>query len=138
MTGKRGLGPLFYGSAEQPWSRGAVAGEFIFLSGIDGVVDEEGRAVAGIAGQTRTTLDRIRALLADAGAEPDDIVQLDQFVADPAERAEYMRARDEWFAEHAPGLLDERSYASLLIYPALATPQMRVEIRAVANKKESR
>ncbi|MEV0056936.1 RidA family protein [Saccharopolyspora shandongensis] len=133
---KRGLGQLSYGDAEQPWGRGAAAGGFVFLSGIDGATDDSGAPVDGIAEQTRITLDRIRVLLADAGAELSDIVQLDQFVADPNERAEYMKARDEWLAEHAPALLDERSYASLLIYPALATPQMRVEIRAVAYPGE--
>ncbi|WP_406496941.1 RidA family protein [Streptomyces sp. NBC_01604] len=129
---KRGLGPLTYGSVVQPWGRGAAAGGFVFLSGIDGVTDEQGRPVHGVAAQTKVTLDRVRALLADAGAGMDDIVQLDQYVADPAERMDYMRARDAWLSQHAPRLLDERSYASLLIFPGLATPAMRVEIRAVA------
>jgi enamine deaminase RidA (YjgF/YER057c/UK114 family) len=129
---KRGLGPLAYGDVVQPWGRGAAAGGFVFLSGIDGVTDDRGAPVHGIAAQTRVTLDRVRSLLSDAGAAMDDIVQLDQFVADPAERAEYMRARDAWLSVHAPRLLADRSYASLLIYPALATPEMRVEIRAVA------
>jgi enamine deaminase RidA (YjgF/YER057c/UK114 family) len=129
---KRGLGELRYGQTVQPWGRGAAAGGFVILSGIDGVLDEQGDPVHGVAAQTRVLLDRIRRLLRDAGAEPDDIVQLDQFLADPAERAEYMRARDGWLAEHAPTLLAERSYSSLLIYPGLATPEMRVEIRAIA------
>ncbi|MFJ9083170.1 hypothetical protein ACIRL3_12170, partial [Streptomyces sp. NPDC102384] len=37
-----------------------------------------------------------------------------------------------WLAEHGSGLYARRDYASLLIYPRLATPQMRVEIRATA------
>ncbi|MGW1025316.1 RidA family protein [Streptomyces sp. NPDC002577] len=129
---KRGLGALTYGGVVQPWSRGVAAGGFVFLSGIDGVTDEQGDPVHGVAAQTEVTLDRVRVLLADAGASMDDIVQLDQYVADPAERVEYMRARDAWLSEHAPRLLEERSYASLLICPGLATPEMRVEIRAVA------
>lgn len=129
---KRGLGELTYGDVVQPWGRGAAAGGFVVLSGIDGVTDEHGRPVRGIAAQTRVTLDRVHRLLREAGAELDDIVQLDQFVADPAERADYMSARDAWLAEHAPSLHAERSYSSLLIYPRLATPAMRVEIRAVA------
>ncbi|MGN9845858.1 RidA family protein [Nonomuraea sp. H19] len=129
---KRGLGSLTYGHVVQPWGRGAAAGGFVFLSGIDGATDEQGRPVPGVAAQTKVALDRVQALLADAGADMDDVVQLDQFVADPAERTEYMRARDAWLSEHAPRLLDDRSYASLLVYPRLATPAMRVEIRAVA------
>ncbi|WP_162834294.1 RidA family protein [Amycolatopsis circi] len=129
---KQALGPLKYGTTVQPWGRGAAAGGFVFLSGIDGVTDEHGRPAHGVAAQTLVTLNRVHRLLADAGADFEDIVQFDQFLADPAERAEYMRVRDGWLAEHAPKLLSERSYASLLIYPALATPEMRVEIRAVA------
>ncbi|WP_425838711.1 RidA family protein [Streptomyces fractus] len=129
---KRNLGPLTYGDTVQPWGRGAAAADFVFLSGIDGVTDRTGRQVHGIAAQTTVLLDRVQELLADAGATMDDIVQLDQYVADPAERLTYMTTRDAWLAKHAPRLLDERSYASLLIYPRLATEDMRVEIRAVA------
>ena len=131
-TAKRGLGELTYGEVVQPWGRGAVAGGFVILSGVDGATDEQGRPVLGVAAQTRVTLDRVHHLLRDAGAELDDIVQLDQFVADPQERADYGSARDAWLAKHAPSLYTERSYSSLLIYPRLATPDMHVEIRAVA------
>lgn len=133
MNAKRGLGPLHYGTAEQPWSRGATAGRWVITSGIDGVVDASGTALSGVEAQTLMVLERIRTILADAGCAVDDIVALDQYLADPAERSAYMRARDGWLAEHGPGLYARRDYASLLIYPRLATPAMRVEIRAIAR-----
>ncbi|MFJ8929483.1 RidA family protein [Streptomyces sp. NPDC102364] len=132
MTAKRGLGPLHYGTVQQPWSRGAAAGRWVLTSGIDGVVDETGAPLVGVGAQTVMVLERIRTILADAGCAVDDIVALDQYLADPAERAEYMDVRDRWLAEHGSGLYARRDYASLLIYPRLATPQMRVEIRATA------
>lgn len=133
MTAERGLGPLYYGTTQQPWSRGATVGRWVLTSGIDGVVDASGATLSGIGAQTLMVLERIRAILADAGCAVDDIVALDQYLADPEERAEYMRVRDRWLAEHGPGLYARRDYASLLIYPRLATPAMRVEIRATAH-----
>ena len=133
MTAKRGLGPLHYGPVEQPWSRGAAVDGWVVTSGIDGVRDEVGAPVTGVAAQTAVVLDRIRIILGDAGCRIDDIVALDQYLADPADRTEYMQARDRWLAEHGPGLHTRRDYASLLVYPRLATPEMRVEIQATAH-----
>lgn len=133
MTAKRGLGPLYYGTIEQPWGRGAAVGHWILTSGIDGSVDNTGAAVSGVGAQTLVVLERIRTILGDAGCRVDDIVALDQYLGDPADRAEYMQTRDRWLAEHGLGLHSRRDYASLLLYPRLATPQMRVEIRAIAH-----
>ena len=136
MSAKRGLGPLYYGAVRQPWGRGAAAGGWIVVSGIDGVVDDSGNEVPGIAGQTVVVLERLRLILAEAGATLDDIVSLDQYLADPGERSEYMRVRDGWLGKHAHGLLTRRDHASLLVYPRLASPAMRVEIRATAYHQD--
>lgn len=128
----RPLGALTYAGVAQPWGRGAAAKNFIFTSGIDGVIAEDGSRNPDVAAQTRTVLERIERIIREAGASLEHIVQLDQYLADPVERGAYMQARDAWLSERAPALVAEQRYASLLIYPGLATPDMRVEIRAVA------
>lgn len=130
---KIGLGLLRRGERTLMYGKGAVAGGFVFLSGVEGVTDAEDRPVVGIETQTTLMLDRLRSYLADADAKLDQIVKAVWMVSDRALLPEFFAVRDAWMAEHAPQLRDERSFASTLTIVGLATPEMLVEVDVIAH-----
>src|SRR2546423_13020397 len=114
------------------WGRGAVAGGFVFLSGVEAGSGDTDEPVEGVAAQTELALDRIKARLEEAGAQLDDVVKFVWYLTDRALEQEFYAARDGWLARHAPTLLEERSYASTLLIVGLAKPEMLVEIDCIA------
>ena len=65
------------------YSNGVIAsGPTIFVAGQIGWDATTGRVVEGMAAQVEQTLHNIVAVLAEAGAEPGDIVRLTWFVTD--------------------------------------------------------
>ena len=84
------------------YSPGIVAeGRFVYVSGQGPLRDG---AVAGesIAEQTRITLENLAAVLAAAGAGPDDVVRCGVFLADMADFAEMNSVYGEFFADPLP------------------------------------
>jgi enamine deaminase RidA (YjgF/YER057c/UK114 family) len=111
--------------APRTWSNAKVCGEQFFISGMtahDGVGNIEGDA--GMYGQAMRTFGKIRDLVEAAGAKMDDIIQLNIFVTDIAQRKEVWRARQEFFSGDYP-------CSTLVEVSALATPALLVEINAV-------
>lgn len=115
-----------------PWGRGAVAGGFVFLSGLEGAVDDEGGHVEGIEAQTRLALDRGQRDLEAAGSHFELVVRLTQYLAAAADSPGFHRARDAWLAEHAPMLLEEQSYGGVLVIVGFTDPKRRVELEVTA------
>src|SRR5947208_4376561 len=114
------------------WGKGAVAGGFVFLSGAEARANYTDEPVEWIAGQTELALERIKSLLAEAGAGLDDVVKFVWYLTDRALEEEFYAARDGWLARNAPHLLEERSYASTLLIVGLAKPDMLIEIDCTA------
>jgi len=129
---KRGLGPIERGGTTLPFGKGAVAGGFVFLSGVDGAVDDHGDPVAGVGAQTELALERLRRYLIDAGSTLDDIVKVVWYVADRAHLADFFAAREPWLGRESPALVGERSFASTLVITGLATEQMLVEVDCIS------
>lgn len=75
--------------------------------------------------QARECLRKIDALLEAAGASRSDVVRLGVFLTDMSDRAAVAEARVEYFGDHRPT-------ATLVEISALVTPQLKVEIEAVA------
>ena len=75
--------------------------------------------------QARECLRKIDALLVAAGASRSDIVRIGVFLTDMADRAAVAAARIEYFGDHRPS-------ATLVEVSALVTPELKVEIEAVA------
>ena len=130
---KRGLGKVVHAGREMVWGKGAVAGGFVFLSGVEARSDESDEPVPGVAAQTELALERIRRRLQEAGATLDDVVKFVWYVRDRELIEEFYAARDGWLARNAPNLLRERSYASTLLVVGLAKEEMLVEIDCVAH-----
>jgi reactive intermediate/imine deaminase len=104
------------------YSPGIIAeGRFLYVSGQGPLRD--GVVVGETTGeQTRITLENLAAVLAAAGAGPDDVVRCGVFLADMADFAEMNGVYGEFFADPLP--------ARTTVGAALAG--FRVEIDCVA------
>lgn len=131
-TAKRGLGPVIRGGRSMPWGKGVVAGPFVFLSGLEGSVDEDGAQVQGIEAQTVLALERGEAFLREAGSTMEHVVRLIQYLADPADRDGFHAARTRWLEAHAPVLQAEQSYAGVLLIQQLSLTGCLVELELTA------
>jgi enamine deaminase RidA (YjgF/YER057c/UK114 family) len=132
VKGKRGLGPVMMGGKPMPWGKGAVAGDFVFLSGLEGRTDDAGVAVDGIAAQTKLALERGTQYLQEAGTSAENVVRMVQYLAKPEDAAEFHVARDGWMRAHAPQLLEEQSYAGVLLIQQFTKPDRLIEIELTA------
>lgn len=73
-------------TAKGPYSTVIEAGDFVFLSGQGGIDPSTDRIVeGGIQAETRQTLANIGALLAEAGLEMRNLVQMTCYLADIGE-----------------------------------------------------
>lgn len=78
-----------------------------------------------VADQTRACLDKVEALLAEAGSDATRILQCTIWLADMADFAEMNRVWDAWVPEgHAP--------ARACGEARLATPEYKVELIVIA------
>jgi enamine deaminase RidA (YjgF/YER057c/UK114 family) len=107
------------------WSNCMRVGDAIYVSGMvstgaDGVIGIHDEYV-----QARTAFEKIRSLLASAGASMDDIVKLTIFVTRMANSAGVRRARSEFFTGDFPA-------SSMVEVSRLGRPELLVEIEAVA------
>lgn len=99
---------------------------FLFGAGQTGVAGD-GRVGEDIEEQTRLVWDNIRAVLAAAGMEIADIVQLNMLLVDRADYAQAAAIREEVLDGHRP--------ASTLMYVAgLARPEWLIEIDFIAAR----
>ena len=75
--------------------------------------------------QAEACFENLLAILAAAGMGPADLVRLNTYLVDPADLAAYMAVRDRYVAAPPPA-------STLLVVHALARPQFKIEIEAVA------
>jgi enamine deaminase RidA (YjgF/YER057c/UK114 family) len=132
VADKRPLGPVVVNGATMPYSKGVVAGDFVFLTGTVGAVDDDGKRVESIEAQTRLALDHAAATLTEAGSTIDRAVRINQYLADVSLRERYVKAREAWIAENAPSLAGGHSDASLLVIQELASEDYLIEIEVTA------
>ncbi|MDO5647407.1 RidA family protein [Paracoccus sp. (in: a-proteobacteria)] len=100
-------------------SQAVIANGFVFLAG------QVGEAGASVTDQTKTCLEQVDALLAQAGIDKTRIVSAQIWMADMADFAEMNAVWDAWVPQgHAPARATGES--------ALATPDYKVEIIVTA------
>ncbi len=116
--------------APKGYSNGIAAeGRLVFVGGQIGW-DEAGRfAEGGFVGQTRQTLENIRAVLAEAGGAPEHLVRMTWYVVD---MAEYQSAQEELGAVYRDVIGRHFPAIALVQVAALAEPAARIEIEATA------
>ena len=101
------------------WSNCLVVGGVAYLAGITARGDDE-------YVQAKAIFTKIRHLLEAGGGRMADIVKVTIFVTDIKNREQVWKARQEFFAGNFPA-------STLVQVAALATPELKVEIEAVAH-----
>ena len=92
--------------AQLPFSEGVLVGKLLFLSGqIGNLPGTSELAPGGIQGETRQTMENIKAALGRLGSSMDEVVKCTVFLADISEWA----AMNEVYVEYFPNNLPARS-----------------------------
>jgi len=108
-----------------PISTGVKAGNYIFLSGQIGLVDERGNELKGIEAQTRQALENMKGILKEVGASLSDVVKVTIFLVNVDDFAKMNGVYKSFFTEDFPA-------RSTVVVAALARPEMLVEIECIA------
>ena len=97
------------------YSRAVVVGSHVYVGGTAPQMPGDGDPPADAYGQARRCLEIVVAALAEAGAQPDDVVRTRIYVTRPDAIEDVMRAHGEVFGAARPaatavvvGLLDPR------------------------------
>jgi enamine deaminase RidA (YjgF/YER057c/UK114 family) len=130
-------GPVSRAGSVYIWGKGAIAGgNFVFVTGCEGkdYNDPLGRCIApDIIAQTKLAFTKLKNVLEEAGTSLENVVKFTWYVKKREDKQYFLKTRDEFFKEHAPKLLEERSYAStLLVGVELDEPDMLCEVDAIA------
>ena len=110
-----------------PYSPGMKAGDYIFVSGQVGHVDDKGKELKGIEAQTRQTLEKMKRVLEAAGASLSDVVKATVFLVKADDYAKMNEVYKSYFTKDYPA-------RSTVIVAALARPEIIVEIECVAYR----
>ena len=113
-----------------PYSQGINTGNLLFLSGQLPICPEKGDIVAtDIEGQTRQSLENVKAILESAGCAMDDVVKTTVYLNDIADFAKMNGVYAEFF--------NEGNYPARSAFQVAALPKAAlVEIEVVALKAE--
>jgi enamine deaminase RidA (YjgF/YER057c/UK114 family) len=107
------------------YSRAVRVGDRVEVSGTTGTVDGEIQAPDDPGAQARQAFANVEAALAEAGADPDDVVRTRMYVADA----------DDWEAvgaAHEAFFGDARPATTLVEVAGFVDDDMLVEVEAVA------
>jgi 2-iminobutanoate/2-iminopropanoate deaminase len=109
---------------KSPLSPGIKAGDYIFVSGQVGTVDDKGREVKGIEAQTRQCLENMKLVLETAGSSLSDVVKVTVFLVTVDDFAKMNEVYQSYFPKDYP--------ARSTVITGLVRPSMLVEIECVA------
>ena len=110
----------------QTWSNALVVGNQVFVAGMTARAGAEVVGGDSMYGQSKAIFEKIRHLMEAAGGRMDDIVKVVIFVTDIKNREKVWKARREVFTGDFP-------VSTLVQVAALASPDIKVEIEAVAH-----
>jgi 2-iminobutanoate/2-iminopropanoate deaminase len=107
-----------------PLTPAVRAGAFVFVSGQLGLDDKGALVADDITAQTRQAIERIRAILAQAGVGLDAIVKVSVWITDKTDFPAFNNTYREYFPNNPP--------ARSTVVSDLLIPEARVEIEATA------
>lgn len=111
-----------------PYSQGIVAGQMIYTSGQLGIDPKTGELVStSIEDEARQSLENVKAVLSEAGAELSNVIKTTVFVKDLNQFTNINEVYAEFFSEHKPA----RSCVEVARLPK----DGNIEIEAIAIKK---
>ena len=89
-------------TSQLPFSPAVLAGGFVFVSG-QASVDDSGTIVPDtFAGEMRRSLENVAKVLAGAGLELSDVIQVRAYVRDPDDLSQYNEIYREFFNPPCP------------------------------------
>ena len=115
------------------FSRSVVVGNYVFASGCSGQTLETFHVASdNVMEQTEVALEKIRGAIEQTGASMNDIVKIVIYVTQWGDLLSVEDTIQEYYAIHAPCLLDEPPAVTSMCIPALHEPDLLVEIEATA------
>lgn len=106
------------------FSQAIRVGDTVWVSGQTGI-GADGKIPDGIEAQSRLALEGLKRVLAEAGADLGDVVELVTFHVDMAETAAFGKVKSEFFTENYPAW-------TAVGTTALVLPGLLVEVKATA------
>ena len=110
-----------------PYSSATKAGPLVFVSGQVGALDDVGKLISTVEGQTRQLLRKMKIALDAAGASLSDVTKTTVFLVNVNDFAVMNQVYREFFPKEPPA-------RSTVIAAGLAKPEWLVEIEATAYK----
>lgn len=110
---------------KRPYSNASVIGPWIYTKGTAGFHPQTGEISLDIREQTSQCMKNLADILAACGATFADVVKVNVYLTDIADRARINPVRQEAFG-------DVRPASTLVEVSALAVPGAKIEIEAVA------
>ena len=110
-----------------PYSSATKAGPLVFVSGQVGALDDAGKPISTVEGQTRQLLKKMKIALEAAGASLSDVTKTTVFLVNVNDFAVMNQVYKEFFPREPPA-------RSTVIVAGLAKPEWLVEIEAIAYK----
>ncbi len=98
----------------------------LYVSGQLGVAPD-GSVPGDFAGQANQAFRNVMAILEEAGMGPADIVRVNTYLTDSNDIPGYRAIRDSHMSGH-------EAASTMIVISALAQPQFRIEVEAVAAK----
>lgn len=111
---------------DHPYSSAVRAGEYIFLSGQIGSIDDKGNEVKGIEAQAKQCLENMKCVLEAASSSLHDVVKVTVFITKLSDFAGMNEVYMKYFTEDLP--------ARSTIVTRLVMPELLVEIECIAYK----
>jgi 2-iminobutanoate/2-iminopropanoate deaminase len=125
--------PASYGGEKQPYSRSAVVGNLIFLSGVTGTALETGEVVSNhLEDQMVACLDNIRMAVEEAGGSMNNIIKTFMLIKNLEDYSPMRKAELEYYQEYAPHLVEDPPASTFMQVKSLAKPHCLVGIDAIA------
>jgi 2-iminobutanoate/2-iminopropanoate deaminase len=98
-TSKPGISVIGKKNPNLPFHPAVRAGDFIFISGQVSKDADGNMLVGSIEEETRGTIEGIRRILADAGADLSDVVRVCTYLEDPRDFGRYNKVFAEYFKD---------------------------------------
>jgi 2-iminobutanoate/2-iminopropanoate deaminase len=115
------------------FSRSAVVGNYVFVSGCSGQTLETFHSSSDDVGaQTEVALDKVRGAIEEAGSSMDNLVKVVVYLTRAEDRSRVEGWIDEYFEKYAPRLMKEPPAETVVCVPGLHEPDLLVEIDCIA------
>jgi 2-iminobutanoate/2-iminopropanoate deaminase len=125
--------PAYYGGQKQPYSRSAVVGNLVFLSGVTGKTLETGDVPSdNLEEQMGACLDNIRTALEEAGGSMHNIIKTFMLLRNLEDYPRMRKTELEYYQKHAPLLVEDPPASTFMQVKSLAKPDYLVGIDAIA------